>query len=406
MYKKLLLSLVACVVLFSGAVHAENAGKTNTSTSQDSVNFDKYLVMDAKANVPNAQFAFTIAAGSAVDATTDSPEIFAGVHPEDISISIDAFSPSDTASTTVAQGDTVTLQTGEKYAKKVATIDFSDVEFTEPGIYRYVITETTPTEQGITIADGATRILDVYVESDDNGVLSITENILHKNASEVGKQDTSEVYPTNSKGVGFRNDYETIDISLMKTVTGNQANREKYFMFTVDITGAEAGTVYTVDLSGAEVSVSVDGQSKVNASSLTVGSDGSVSSVYYLKDTQYIKILGLTRDTSYNVTETIEDKKGYTVSTKVTSEELEAPQFSDEIRVPEGYTEGKTIGATDVSATADTMSVYFNNYRNGTVSTGYFETYRDYIIIISVVLLAIIALVSVGIVMRKRNARG
>ncbi len=106
--------------------------------------------------------------------------VYAGPTPEKIVFSGDDISDTETTDKkfeiAFAQGDSTTLaasqgssdyvknlDSGEKYAKKTATLSFANVEFDEPGIYRYVITETNDSAQGITYDSDLTRILDVYV---------------------------------------------------------------------------------------------------------------------------------------------------------------------------------------------------------------------------------------------------
>ena len=69
--------------------------------------------------------------------------------------------------------------------------DFSKVQFTEPGIYRYVVTESG-TSQGITNDADLTRIVDVYVNdvtTDEGKALTIAGYVLH--SSENGEPDVA-----------------------------------------------------------------------------------------------------------------------------------------------------------------------------------------------------------------------
>lgn len=258
---------------------------TNTCT------FDKYLVMDKEANVPNAEFSFTVSAGSA------DTGVFAGVDADKVTVTGTSgnkivFNTSDTTETTenslIKDFDSAT----EKYVQKSATLDFSACNFTEPGVYRYVITETG-SNQAVTNDTNTTRIVDVYVNNNSDGGVEIVGYVLHADANSMDE----------NKSQGFTNDYDTSNVTVRNEVTGNQSSHDKYFEFTVNITDAVAGTVYDVDLSNADVS----SDSNTNPSQLTVGSDGTVTQTFYLKHGQEITINGIAKSSKYSVTENADD---------------------------------------------------------------------------------------------------
>lgn len=310
----------------AGTNYGNVIGGTKTTT------FDKYLVMDAQAQVPNVSFSYAVTAGQAKAYDVDGKkfEVLAGVDADKVTM---AGVGSETAGTIAyAQGD-ATLQddnalvkdydkAAEKYAKKTATLDFSACQFTEPGIYRYVITESG-TNQGITNDADLTRIVDVYVEdaSDVDGKkLTIAGYVLHSNTDDapditMGDDNGSGGAYTATKSQGFTNIYDTSDLTFRKEVAGNQASHDKYFEFTVAITDAVAGTVYDVDITGADATSGTNAATiaantgKTNPTSLTVGDDGTVTQKFYLQHGQEVKIQGIAKDTNYAVTENAEDYK-------------------------------------------------------------------------------------------------
>ena len=301
-------------------------GGTATTT------FDKYLVMDKQAEVPNASFTYAVTAGKAkaYDVKGKKFEVLAGVDADKVTM---AGVDSKTAGTiTYKQGDKTLNDENalvkdydkatEKYAKKTATLDFSACKFTEPGIYRYIVTESGE-NQGVTNDADATRVVDVYVNdaSDGEGYkLTIAGYVLHSNADDapdvsLGENNGSAGSYAGTKSQGFTNSYDTSDITIRKEVSGNQASRNKYFEFTVNITGAVPGTVYDVDLSNADATTQSnaatikDNEGKTNPATLKVGEDGTVTQKFYLAHGQEIKIQGIAKDSTYNVTENAEDYK-------------------------------------------------------------------------------------------------
>lgn len=383
-------TLLLLVSLLALPVSAANtAPTTNLQTT-----FDKYLVMNANANVPNVKFEFKITAGSAVNATTGSSRsIYAG----DDALRVVGFpvlkvdSTGDTATAkvnfaagnitydSVQKGDILELGNEEKYAKKTVTVDFNDVDFNAPGIYRYIITEKNDAnQQGISYDDPNTRTLDVFVEYDDaeQGKLKVSNYVLYPDT----KTDTTDV-DNGTKDDGFTNTYTTYDLTLAKTVTGNQGDRDKYFEFTVNITGAVEGTVYTVDLPDAD---NYDG----NSDTLIV-TDGSVTATYYLKHGQSIVIQGLTEDTKYTITETSYSTDGYTTSNTVKVGDNEVVTSDTPNTTGE-----KTMRAGDNVVT-------FTNDKQGTVPTGILLETAPYLILGAVVVAGLVVLFAT----RRRRSR-
>lgn len=332
--------------------------------------FDKYLVMDSQANVPNAKFSYTVTAGAAkaYNVEENKFQVLAGVDAEKITMAgvgtttanTIAYTPEDTTAndenTKVKNYD----KTKEKYALKTATLDFSKVQFTEPGVYRYIITESG-TNQAITNDADLTRVLDVYVNdvsTETEKKLTIAGYVLHASEDEITSGENLGTTGTDPEGKsqGFTNEYDTSDLTFKKEVAGNQASHDKYFKFTVKITDAVKGTVYTVDVTGADdksqknTATIADNAEKENVKTMTVEENGTISQDFYLQHGQEIKIQGIAKDTKYDVTENKED-------------------YKSEAAVVTGYTDVAkgTIESTDLKTS-------YKNTREGTIPTGVIMT--------------------------------
>ena len=320
----------ASALTMSMGMPALAAGNYATIDGTKTTTFDKYLVMDKQAEVPNASFTYAVTAGKAkaYNVADKKFEILAGVDADKVKM---AGVGSKTVNTiTYKQGDATSNdenalvkgydKTTEKYAKKTATLDFSACKFTEPGIYRYIVTESG-TNQAVTNDADATRVVDVYVNdaSDaDGNKLTIAGYVLHSSADEdvtLGENNGSTGTNVASKSQGFTNSYDTSDITIRKEVSGNQASRNKYFEFTVNIANAVPGTVYKVDLSNADATTQSNAatitanEGKTNPATLTVGEDRTVTQKFYLAHGQEIKIQGIAKGSAYTVTEIAEDYK-------------------------------------------------------------------------------------------------
>lgn len=351
--------MVATLGMSVCAEGVENTSVSGEAASADIALINKYLIMEANANVPNVTFTYKITPGTAVDATSTTPQILAGVEAEKVTIGNTEFTTNDSTSTdaTPITAAGATLDTGEKYATKTATVDFSDVTFDNPGIYRYVITEVNDGADGFTYATNS-LYMDVYVVTNDNGALSVAGYVLHK-TTEVA--DNNGTYTgTNEKSEAFINKYTTNDLTIQKTVTGNQGNKGQYFEFTVEIitNKSNAGDKYTVDL--------VNASENNNAEELTVGVDGNVTATYKLKHNESIIIKGMTASTTYKVTEVLNATEGYTTTYKI-----------------DGGTATTGLATTGLDTMADDATVEFTNNKEVTTPTGIITTFAPYVLMVA-----------------------
>ena len=134
-------------------VYAQGTVQGTTAT------FDKYLVMEKNANVPNATFDFTVSTptedemNSVANPTNTHLTVRKGIGAPTASST--TFAPGDetfsskqrtrtatssTSATDLQEDQVEGLTATKKYAKKTSTVDFSNVTFSEPGVYRYKVT--------------------------------------------------------------------------------------------------------------------------------------------------------------------------------------------------------------------------------------------------------------------------
>ncbi len=394
-----LATLASCAVAASMFPMTANAANTYTAVNGSTTAFDKYLVMDENANVPNVSFEYTVTAGTAqsFDAGNQTIAVYAGPTPEKITFKGDvvedtvtddqkfeiAFAQGDDVQATAAETDYVkNLDDGEKYAKKTATLDFSAVEFDEPGIYRYIITETQGTAQAVTYDTDSTRVLDVYV-TDNDGTLKVSAYILHANDGTVtfdgttygsdgsvisgATTQTEGVDTSDYKSQGFTNEYTTHDLTFGKEVKGNQGSKDKYFAFTLKIEDAVAGTKYNVVLdkadakSGTTSATKTEYQNKDNVSAIVVPTgETEVTTTFYLQDGQYITVQGLAKDTKYTLSEDSED---YASAEKISETDSTFDKNGDTIY---------DALEDEVNGTVADADIYtgFTNNREGVIPTG------------------------------------
>lgn len=387
---------LAATILLLISLLAMPVSAANAPVAGGTFDFDKYLVMDENANVPNVSFTFSIAPGNAVSASGTDHVIYAGDDTNRVSgtpvLKVDGtatgtvtFAPTDITYTAQQTGDSVTLNGEQKYAIKTITVDFSGVTFKAPGIYRYVITEdkADPAPSGITYDTNYQRTLDVTVQykAGSDTELEVSGYTFYKTNKTDGSNDTG------TKDTGFTNSYTTNDLTLKKEVEGNQGDRDKYFKFTVKISNATKDNKYTVNLDHAtkDAITLPDQTTHTNSAELTVGTDGTVTKTYYLKNDEYIVIQGLTSDTQYKITEDSYANDGYSTTYKVDNGET--------------HTGSSTPDETDVGDSD--VSVTFTNTKSGSVPTGILLETAPYLILGAVVVAGLVVLFAT----RRRRTR-
>ena len=425
--------------------------------------FDKYVVMNKNANVPNATFSYT------VSIPTDD-EMKALANPEDTNgtnLTVRKGIGAPTASsTTFAAGDQTFdsaqkvrtnkasttyeataddqvdgLDATKKYAKHTSTVDFSNVNFSEPGIYRYKVTENNTDEKGIT-KDSTPRFLDVYVKSSDSGELAIDGYVFHTLNQAQAKGNNGSLGSNNpdGKNKGFTNVYTTKDLTLTKNVTGNQGFRDQYFKFHVNITNLDGGArLFLTDSAGSRAAYNTgdtvayaynattgertDGQKRFVASTgtlkdiknvkadndnktadstaatdklgdadaqglaITADESGHAEFDVYLKHGESLKVNGLTLGAKYTIKETSED---YTASAKKNATSIDLTKDHD------------ATAHTDITpeqTLAGDETIAFTNNREGVLPTGIYHNNRAAFNIIGIAA----AGGAIAIVIRKRR---
>lgn len=103
-----------------------------------------------------------------------------------------------------------------------ANVDLT--KFSVPGIYRYQLTETVGADTSATGAEGEIRYIDVYIQNAQAGGLEVAGVVMHDGATAEGK-------PSNKATFG-NEEFETVNITLQKTVSGNMADKNNQFPFS------------------------------------------------------------------------------------------------------------------------------------------------------------------------------
>ena len=392
--KLLSVSLVTTLIAGMMAIPAAAAGNY-TAVAAQNTSFDKYLLVEKDEKAPGLTFTYDFAAGTAIAPTATTLQVYPGVITGGKPSATVSFSDSDAAEGTSLNANYTTY-------KKTVNVDFSGITFSEPGVYRYIITEDNNAGAGVfydvdptdptdaTAYGDRTRTLDVYVEDDESTAakdLIVTSYVMYNGTvttappSSSASQGTaltaatpvvSPASPTNgqeadgaTKTDRIVNYFKSYSITFGKEVTGNQGSKDKYFAFTLKLTSPVAG-IATVDLSLADPAAGTNDATTVsgsNAPSITLTANTEVSTVFYLQDGQYITVTGLPEGTKYELSEAAE---GYTSTEGITAANSSLDWDGD-------TTNGNDALADPVSnttgITAD-VRTGFTNDKQGIIPTG------------------------------------
>ena len=324
----------------------------------------KYFVVDEDIEVPTVAFTYDIAAGTAIPANPGSTlEVYAGIgSPTVTGVSFNSSSTTYTDPTT--EGDSLALPSGMVYAKDNIAIDFTGIKYTEPGVYRYILTENQCTNTAV-ICDTAPKTIDVYVvdsgatDASGNEVLTVSNYVIHEDTDAPGVNTTGGSNGSVTKINSITNTYSTTDLYVGKIVTGNQGSRDKFFQFTVKLTGLPANTKLAVDLSkastscGSNLATDDSYEGTANPATLTTDDSGAVTGTFYLQSGQYVIIqgIGVTNTAHYEVSEKAEDY--------ISKNSIDDPL--------DGFTFNAPV---DADFTVNPVYVGFTNNREGVIPTG------------------------------------
>lgn len=384
----LLAAMAAGSALQVNAVEIGNGG--SVASTEKTISFAKDLTLkdvdsETTPQTPGVTFNYTIEPGTAGsnevehDGITETITYKAGVGTPTIGTA--AFTKDDVA----------TDKNSKKVVTKNVAIDFSNVTFTEAGVFRYLITETgydhtdgynyTETDLPKIDDNNKTRNLDVYVNKNADGTYSISGYVITKkqngdDAKGGGfTEDSTPIYdengsttPSEGKTATASSVYYTHDISLSKAVEGDMINADKQFNFTVALPNQENGSYELYK-----------GEAKQN------NTTGESLSLQLKKDEKYT-IKGLPISSTLTITEDDYSSDGYAdlTATKDGVDETVTSRAVSNIG-----TNNKENDPTDIVVT---------NHRTNTPPTGILWTIAPY-----AAMVGLAALLGVLFIKRRRN---
>ena len=417
--KKLTALLLALVMVLAMNVSALAANtKTSTKNSDkgiastdNTIEIAKQLVFknaeEGAVREPNITYTYTISSVNPNNATvTDKDGISATVK-----AGVMAAVGSATSDVTFADTATQTATAAGNAVTKYASFTFDPSKFTQgdpavltPGIYRYKITESTggTTKDSVGIKESTAfdenRYLDVYVKwaDDAHTTLQIYGYVLYKNGTAGGTETISHSIQTtiDEKSEGFvdvpetipadptdpssspttvqsGDVYETENLYIHKTTTGDLADKNNLFPIKVTLTAPDGVT-----------NVKLDVPTITNADLTTQPTDGIQPFVPawgdvegHVKDGGEIAITGIPKGAKVSVVETNNTADSYKVKA---GSAADGADLLAEKNVAKETAADKT---KDVELT-EKKDIYFTNTLNTVSQTGVVLRFAPYAIML------------------------
>lgn len=262
--EKLLAGVLSISLAMGVSVMPAFAASGETYADMDSVVIKKnYELANEGTFSPAETFSFDIEADNVTDASDD-------ITPENM--------PMPTIGT-------VSYLRGEAgSANKTKQIEIQLPKYNSVGVYTYIIHEAAGNSAGVTYYDDAILLRVTVIEQDGKLRIAAVHTEDPESTGE-GKKDD------------FDNRYSAGELEVHKDVEGIMGNKEKYFKFTVQLTGEEGKTY--------QDSYAITGGSyDANPDSIEIRPGETTEATFYLKDDDTIHIENLPYGVEYKVSET------------------------------------------------------------------------------------------------------
>lgn len=262
--EKLLAGVLSISLAMGVSVMPAFAASGKTYADMDSVVIKKnYELANEGTFSPAETFSFDIEADNVTDASDD-------ITPENM--------PMPTIGT-------VSYLRGEAgSASKTKKIEITLPEYDSVGVYTYIIHEVAGNSAGVTYYGDAILLRVTVIEQDGKLRIAAVHTEDPESTGE-GKKDD------------FDNRYSAGELEVHKDVEGIMGNKEKYFEFTVQLTGEEGKTY--------QDSYAITGGSyDANPASIEIKPGETTEATFYLKDGDTIHIENLPYGVEYKVSET------------------------------------------------------------------------------------------------------
>ena len=262
--EKLLAGVLSISLAMGVSVMPAFAASGETYADMDSVVIKKnYELANEGTFSPAETFSFDIKADNVTDASDD-------------------ITPENMPMPTIGTVSYLRGEAGSTTKTKEIKIDLP--EYDSVGVYTYIIHEAAGNSAGVTYYDDAILLRVTVIEQDGKLRIAAVHTEDPESTGEGKKDDFDDLYSAG-------------ELEVHKDVEGIMGNKEKYFEFTVQLTGEEGKTY--------QDSYAITGGSyDANPTSIEIKPGETTEATFYLKDDDTIHIENLPYGVEYKVSET------------------------------------------------------------------------------------------------------
>lgn len=303
---KTLLSIMSLMLVTTSPVYAAyTESNQNITGSNNIVEIKQYLKLNKNTKVPGYTFEYNIEGiEETIPASSNNEEI---LKPNESQIpTIKSISFADDYNEDLFTDDEIEHTESEGYRVHNTYVDFSNVTYTTPGNYRYILSEKVGLYDGITYDTTSRYYIDVIVVSDESGKLSISEYTI----KETTKGNKVDVGTTNKvEYAKFINTYKTSDLVINNTTSGNQIDHTSTYNYNILVESSDVEKHYKYEITKYD-NTTVEGTLESN-NTTTIS----------LKEGESITIYGLSENDTYTVNAEDKTLKGYLTQITVETED-------------------------------------------------------------------------------------
>ena len=262
--EKLLTGVLSISLAMGVSVMPAFAASGETYADMDSVVIKKnYELANEGTFSPAETFSFDIEADNVTDASDD-------------------ITPENMPMPTIGTVSYLRGEAGSTTKTKEIKIDLPEYE--SVGVYTYIIHEAAGNSAGVTYYDDAILLRVTVIEQDGKLRIAAVHTEDPESTGEGKKDDFDDLYSAG-------------ELEVHKDVEGIMGNKDKYFKFTVQLTGEEGKTY--------QDSYAITGGSyDANPASIKIKPGETTEAAFYLKDDDTIHIENLPYGVEYKVSET------------------------------------------------------------------------------------------------------
>ena len=352
---------------------AAGNGSDDTVTIKDVLKV--YNPDETSVYAPDVTFHYSITAGTGGATVTDENDVqaivlagnWSGKNSNGTKIAVSG-EPSITESVAYTRDNTLAADDEGAANEKIITVNFENVTFPKPGIYRYEITRTTTdTNNVLESKENVTRYFDVYVK-EENSKRTIYGYILHDISGDISKTSTT-------KYNNFTSEYKTSNLTVGKTLVNDATMNGHQFPFSVSFVNTKNAHIKVDPNQGAD--------GKATATAMNAGATTSAPTI---ANEGIVKYIGIPNGFTSTVYET-NDVTGTTYKSEATADNT--VNAKNIIWTTEGDA-NKSNDATTSAAEDQTKTIAFTNTLEVISPTGLFLRFTPFLVIIGAAILLLL----------------